>query len=176
MRIALVIACVALVNGQFHPQSKAAAADTARWLIHEATWGYLSTLQDGKPFAEVVSFSDGAKHSSTGRIFFYLMESGDPSDTPAALTVGEASFNGTCGFAGTEVDPEDPRCAKLTLTGKLRKSSGDDVALGKKALFARHPQMAHWPTSHGFAVCELTLGDIWMIDFCAAHGLDPLIV
>ena len=37
------------------------------------------------------------------------------------------------------------------------------AALGKAALFARHPAMAHWPTGHDFQVYELTVSDVWMI-------------
>eukprot|EP00966_Prymnesium_polylepis_P239384 5535950-Prymnesium_polylepis.1 len=83
----------------------------------------------------------------------------------AALTVGEAAFAGTCGFAGSKIDPEDPRCAKITLSGKVTQATGADVATGKAALFARHPQMKNWPASHGFTVYALVLSDIWMIDF-----------
>ena len=159
----MIQAFATLCLAQFHPQSKEAAAQTARWFAHEMTWGYLTTLQDGKPVAEVASFSDGAVATSTGRLFFYLMGS-SVTNEPAALTLSEAAFAGTCGFAGTVVDPEDPRCGKITLTGTLSLSSGGDIDTGKQALFARHPQMAKWPPSHGFAVCELKLSDIWMID------------
>ena len=155
----LAVLCLA----QFHPQSKEAAAETARWTVHRAGWGFLTSLDEhGQPVAEVASFSDGAEAASSGRVFFYLMGN---RPLPAALTISEASFDGTCGFAGSKVDPEDPRCAKITLSGQVKESSGDDIAIGKRALFARHPQMAHWPAGHGFAVCELRLEDIWMIDF-----------
>jgi hypothetical protein len=157
----MLAAIAHLCLAQWHPQSKEAAAETARWIVHESTWGYLTSLKDNKPIAEVASFSDGAMDNSSGRIFFYLM---GVTEKVAALTISEAGFNGTCGFAGTVVDPEDPRCGKLTLTGTISKSTGGDVATGKDALFARHPQMAHWPASHSFQVCELNIQDIWMID------------
>eukprot|EP01052_Picozoa_sp_SAG31_P036828 SAG31_NODE_4653_length_3067_cov_27.573787_1_plen_226_part_00 len=148
------------------------AAEEARWLVHEANWGYLSAINRGpaagapaaaartkmKPSGEVASFSDGAPGASTGRLFFYVM-TGDPkteggassigaSDTsfPAALTFSEAIMDpadysaSQCG-ARKAVDPEDPRCAKITLTGMMQRSGGGDVDIGKEALFARHPQM-----------------------------------
>ena len=159
----------------FPSQTPEAAAETARWLVHDSEWGTLSSLHataDGaapRPIGTTVSFSDGARGSSTGRLFFYLMGadsvlSGDPH---AAFTLSEAArHNNTCG----SVDPEDPRCAKLTLSGALRVCTGDDEATGRAALFARHPQMAKWPASHAFTVVELAIDDIWMIDFYGGGG------
>ena len=51
-------------------------------------------------------------------------------------------------FVGLAFDPEDPMCAKLTIQGTMTKASLsglDDVAVGKQALFGRHPQMKKWP-------------------------------
>lgn len=153
-------------------QTPEAAAETARWVVHSVNWGYLTTAGTTWPTAEVASYSDGAVNKSTGRIFFYLM--GSMQTFAGALTVGEAAFAGTCGFGGTKIDPEDPRCAKITLSGSISKSSGADEAAGKAALFARHPQMETWPASHGFAVYELTISDIWMIDFYGGgQGVTP---
>ena len=68
----------------------------------------------------------------------------------AALTFSEAVTDpadyaaSQCG-ARAGVDPEDPRCAKITLSGMMEESKGGDVDVGKEALFARHPQMRDWP-------------------------------
>ena len=56
-------------------------------------------------------------------------------------------------------------CAKLTLSGTMQPATGADIAAGRAALFARHPQMKSWPASHGFTVYELVIADMWMIDF-----------
>ena len=155
---------LATAAAQFHPQTPEAAAQTARWVANNAIWGYLTTEGDDKKLdSSVASYSDGALGKSTGRFFFYLM--GTMKPFVGALTIGESAFAGTCGFAGSKIDPEDPRCAKITLSGSLAKATGADEAAGKAALFARHPQMKTWPASHGFAVYELKLTDLWMIDF-----------
>jgi hypothetical protein len=155
-------------------QSPEAKAESARYAFHRARWGYLTTLDNkGLPVGEVASFSDGAQNASTGRLWFYLME---PSSVEAAdgfaaaITVSEASYNATCGFAGSLIDPEDPRCAKITMAGTMKKSTGGDIATGQSALFAKHPQMKTWPAGHGFAVHELHLEDVWMIDFYGGGG------
>merc|ERR1712194_865570 len=51
-----------------------------------------------------------------------------------------------------------------------KRSSGNNISVGKSALFARHPQMQTWPKDHGFEVHELTLSSIWMIDFYGGGG------
>jgi len=150
-------------------RSKQEIAENARWLLHETSWGYLTSSSNKVPFTDTFSFSDGAAENSTGRIFFYVMggfSDAFPEGMPAALTVSEAEIDSSrCNRKSPSLDPEDPRCAKLTLSGNLTKSSGADIAIGKAVLFARHPQMQHWPSSHHFEVHELILRDIWLIDF-----------
>ena len=152
-------------------------AEEARWVVHSSNWGYMSTTLYANasiPAGSVASYSDGAAGASTGRLFFYIMTAfagGDASPTPsyaAALTMSEAVLDpadyghAQCG-SRAGVDPEDPRCAKITLSGDIIQSTGDDIATGKAALFARHPQMKEWPSSHGFSVFEMKISSIWMI-------------
>ena len=161
----------------FPHQSKAAAAQTARWLVHSADWGTLSSLASSGAGANpsavaatTASISDGAAGASTGRLWFYLMggegvEAGGDS-WAAALTLSEAQVHSnTCESSYGKFDPEDPMCAKLTLSGTMQPATGADIAEGRAALFARHPQMKSWPASHGFTVYELVISDMWMIDF-----------
>lgn len=67
----------------------------------------------------VVSFSDGLPGAGKGVPYFYLTTL-DPTaknameDNRASLTVSEYPV-GTCG----KIDPENPTCAKITLTGKV---------------------------------------------------------
>jgi len=90
----------------------------------------------------------------------------DMDKRPAAFTISEASLNSTCGdLKQWHMDPEDPRCARITLSGVVTRLVGADAELGRQALFARHPQMEMWPKGHHFQVFELQLHDIWMIDF-----------
>ena len=111
-----------------------------------------------KPLSvEVGSFSDGIIGASTGRLWFYVMARGVAvvADTyPASLTISQAAIsqNLTCIVGGTEYDPEDPMCAKITIHGTMTKAAlapnldgPGDIAIGKQALFARHPQMKMWP-------------------------------
>lgn len=71
------------------------------------------------PCRNVVSFSDGLPDEGHGIPYFYLTTL-DPtarnalSDQRSSLTISEYPI-GTCG----KKDPENPSCAKITLTGKV---------------------------------------------------------
>lgn len=137
-------------------------AEEARWLVQSGHWGTLSTAtSDKRVNAEIVSFGE-----TEGRLFFYLM--GETS-SDSSLTLSEASlypeqFEGARCGNDADTDPEDPRCAKLTITGKVSPCADDESCkIGKKALFTDHPAMANWPGGHGFIVHEIDITDLWMI-------------
>ncbi|XP_056688920.1 uncharacterized protein [Spinacia oleracea] len=73
----------------------------------------------GKNCRNVVAFSDGIPGKSAGIPYFYLTTL-DPTaanalkDQRSSFTISEYPI-GTCG----ETDPENPTCAKVTLTGKV---------------------------------------------------------
>jgi len=160
--------------------SSSPEAETARWMVARSDWGYVTTLTDGAPSAAVLSLSDSACSDAachSGRLFFYIATSvaaSQPGATSladadsgcnASLTLSQAALNRSTGCEAAALDPEDPRCTKLTLSGRLARTQGPATALGRAALFARHPQMRRWPASHGFEVFELRPADVWMIDF-----------
>lgn len=102
-----------------------------------------------------MSFSDGPPWNSTGRLLFYLSPMGpaaqDLAAHPAAtLTACEAQLlPGGC----AQADPEDPNCAKVSLTGPVQpvRPQGE-VDAAREMLFERHPAMASWPGGHDFTV------------------------
>ncbi|XP_020672601.1 protein CREG1 [Dendrobium catenatum] len=146
------------------------AVGTARWLAGQNFWGVLSTIssdQEGAPFGNVVSFSDGLPGNGSGIPYFYLTEL-DPTardalkDARSSLTLSEYPL-GTCG----KRDPENPACAKLTLTGKLKlvDTSSAETEFAKNALFAKHPEMQDWPSGHDFKIFRLDIENIFLIDW-----------
>ena len=68
----------------------------------------------------MVSFSDGLPHKGSGIPYFYLTTF-DPSaidamkDERSSFIVNEYPL-GTCG----KIDPENPSCARIALTGQER--------------------------------------------------------
>lgn len=168
---------------------------TARWMVHSLNWGVLSTISsrlDGEgaiPFGNVYSFVDGSCLNSTGIPYFYgtymdqsFQDMGSSSN--AALTLSEASLSSVCmdstpGDDNNDAvkrkacqigskygDPENPVCARLTLTGKLMEvTDGVEKEWALQSIFARHESMTAWPEDHEWIVAKLELSDIWLIDF-----------
>ena len=155
-------------------------AEEARWLSATAKWGTLSYpasavsgsngSDDDVLSAEIMPFAD----DEDGHMYFYLM--GEHTGRGVALTISEGSLHtnvfhqGGCGDTADPtynkvVDVEDPRCAKLTLSGSIHPcdASQKRCQAGKDALFDRHPEMKSWPEDHHFAVHEFTVEDVWMI-------------
>ncbi|XP_068638866.1 uncharacterized protein [Aristolochia californica] len=142
----------------------------ARWLASENSWGVLSTISiemEGAPFANVVSYSDGAPGYGQGIPYFYLTTL-DPTardikeDNRSSFAVSEFPV-GTCGT----LDPEEPPCARLTLTGKMKMIPNDtsEADIAEKALFSKHPAMGGWPKDHNFQFYKLDIENIFLIDW-----------
>ncbi|KAM6979311.1 protein CREG2 [Tautogolabrus adspersus] len=156
-------------------------ARTARYIAHNSDWGHLATIstQDkikGLPFGNIFSVSDGPLDNSTGVIYFYVTPMDntvtDLKNNPyASLTFSEAEGE----FCRQMVyDPEDPRCARLTLTGKMVEVAPEELAFAKEAMFSRHPVMAKWPVGHKWFFMKLELIQVWLQDWIGGVSLIPL--
>ncbi|XP_043707365.1 protein CREG1 isoform X2 [Telopea speciosissima] len=165
-----------LLEGKPDPDN---AVATARWLVSQNYWGVLSTISNdmgGAPFGNVVSFSDGLPDQGRGIPYFYLTTL-DPTarnalkDQRSSLTISEYPI-GTCGTT----DPENPTCAKLTLTGKLKLVHRDssEAEFAEHALFSKHAEMKDWPKDHNFEFYRLEIEDLFLIDWFG--GPKPLTV
>lgn len=156
-------------------------ARTARYIAHFSDWGHLATIstQDqikGIPFGNIFSVSDGPLDNSTGVIYFYVTPMDNSvsdlkSNPYASLTFSEAEGE----FCRQMVyDPEDPRCARLTLTGKMVEVAPEELAFAKEAMFSRHPVMAKWPVGHKWFFMKLELVQVWLQDWIGGTSLIPL--
>ncbi|XP_077473528.1 protein CREG2 [Stigmatopora argus] len=156
-------------------------ARTARYVAHSSDWGSLATIssQDkikGLPFGNIFSVSDGPMDNSTGVIYFYV--------TPMDNTVSDLKLNPYASITFSEAegdfcrqmvyDPEDPRCARLTLTGKMVEVAPEEQAFAKEAVFSRHPVMAQWPAGHKWFFMKLELIQVWLQDWTGGASLIPL--
>lgn len=139
--------------------------EEARWLVNSSEWATLSWLEGGDNLRSLVM---SIASSDEGRIFMYLMED---VTFKGSLTFSEAQidpsqfFGSRCGPDGA-LDPQDPRCAKLTISGIVSPVEEDTKQLALDTLFAAHPQMAHWPSDHNFIPCEMSIHEedgLWMI-------------
>ena len=158
------------------PASNAAAR--ARWLVTNSMWTAVSTVSvhlPGKPWANVRSMADGTGQNSTGLPVMYL-PTPDPSsidiaaDAHCALSFSEAALpqrltgKGTCGG----MDSEDPTCARLVLSGKLRAlSTQAEINQAMIDLGERHPK-APWLAQGG----AHTGGKYFQLDLASLSFLD----
>ena len=141
----------------------------ARWLVHSIEWGVVSTASlhlDGAPFGNALSYSDGPPGRSTGRLIFYLtcMDATAQdlaANSNATLTICEAQAAGGC---PGRVDPQDPTCGKLSITGTMQAVPEEGLEEAQALLFARHPAMRDWPAGHGFQVYELLPTALRLLD------------
>lgn len=167
---------ISTISKKPHPND---AAAYARWLVSQNYWGVLNTISSdlgGAPFGNVVSFSDGLPNEGSGVPYFYLTTL-DPTarnalrDKRSSLAISEYPL-GTCG----ERDPENPACAKITLTGKLVlvDVSTKEAEFAEHALFTKHPEMMDWPEDHNFQIFKLEIEDIFLINWFG--GRKPLTV
>lgn len=166
----------------------------ARWMVHSLDWGVLTTISSRlpgvKPFGNVYSFVDGQCSNSTGTPYFYgtyLDQSfQDIRENPSvSLTLSEASLPSVCGgkaskscsITGSNLgDPENPVCARLTLTGTLEQVpfESEEYAMAQQAFFERHPQMEYWPQDHHWIIAKLEIADIWLINYFGGAKILPV--
>ncbi|KAE8985652.1 hypothetical protein PF010_g16429 [Phytophthora fragariae] len=150
-------------------------AKHARMLVHENVWGIMATTSvafQGSAFANVVSYSDGvgfAKEDATGTMFFYLsVEDMTAVDLKANANATMALSKAQGGADACLMDPEDPTCWRLSLTGRVVPVEQSQRSYAERVVFSKHPQMKHWPKNHGFALYLLEIEHLVFLDFYGA--------
>jgi len=148
-------------------------AEMARYLVHYNDWLSMSTIStmsglEGRPFANVFSFSDGPIEQSSGIPYFYLTELDmsvkDLLVNPQAsltMTLAQGEYCNANGW-----DPEDPRCAHVIISGEIVKVDDPlEREFAQEALFSRHPAMETWPQDHGWFFYKMDVSKIILLDW-----------
>ncbi|XP_045483032.1 protein CREG1 isoform X2 [Harmonia axyridis] len=146
----------------------------ARYIIR--TTGYVSiatiSVQDeikGYPFATIKSISDGPADNSTGNVYLYMsdmeLSQQDLEKDNRCTILASLAEVGYC--ESKNYDPQDPRCAKAIMSGRLVKVNNEtsEYEFARNALLEKHPAMKSWPTDHGFFVSKLDIELIEVLDF-----------
>ncbi|NXU75357.1 CREG2 protein, partial [Oreotrochilus melanogaster] len=60
------------------------------------------------------------------------------------------------------IDPEDPRCTRLTLMGQMVTVPPEEVEFAKQAMFSRHPVVRKWPRSYEWFFMKMNIEHIWL--------------
>ncbi|XP_041127707.1 protein CREG2 [Polyodon spathula] len=156
-------------------------ARTARYLAHYSSWGFLATISThekikGVPFGNIFSISDGLPDNSTGIPLFYV--------TPMDNSVADLMNNSLASLTFSEaegdycrenvIDHEDPRCARLTLTGQMVAVERGELEFAEEAMFSRHPVMRKWPVSHNWFFMKLNIKQVWLQNWFGGVYAIPL--
>ncbi|XP_049842920.1 protein CREG1 [Schistocerca gregaria] len=145
----------------------------ARYVVHNVDWAAMSTISSlpgswSYPFNNIVSVSDGPVDKSSGIPYMYLT----PKDmsvqdlmrdyrSTLVMTLAQSDY-----CKKQKYDAEDPRCAKVIITGKIKRVKDPaELAFAQNALFSRHPAMKNWPPDHHFYVAKMKIEQIVVFDY-----------
>ncbi|KAL0881606.1 hypothetical protein ABMA27_001433 [Loxostege sticticalis] len=155
----------------------------ARYVLHNTNWASIATISvlpaiEGFPFSNVKSIVDGSLANSTGVPYFYMspldFTAKDLKENSRATVLVSLEETNYCEEKG--MDPEDPRCTRLMLSGKMKKikEGSREYNFAKAALFERHPAMANFPPDHNWFVAKLKIAQIAMIDWFGGAKYIPV--
>jgi len=155
---------------------------TARYVVHKSDWGVIGTIsthfgRQGLPFTNIMSVCDGPLDNSTGIPYAYVAD--------LDVSMQDVKKNNNVSLSMTEMetgyclskhyDAEDPRCARVTLSGKLLAVKDErEKHFALTALFSRHPEMKMWGKIHAFYPVKLQIDSVWVLDYFGGGSLVPL--
>ncbi|KAL8043943.1 hypothetical protein ABFX02_08G015900 [Erythranthe guttata] len=148
------------------PKELAAAAAAARALVNASSWGVVSSinyLEKSSPFGNALSYSDGG----SGTPYFYLTlldmvtANFSRADARSSLSLSEYAL-GTCGT----LDPQEPTCVKVTLSGVLKKldQESEEGKFANATLFERHPRFKFLPPVAKFQLYKLEIKSVFVLN------------
>ncbi|KAG8232955.1 hypothetical protein J437_LFUL011447 [Ladona fulva] len=157
-----------------NPPPPEQGAKMARYIVHNSEWASLGSISSlskikGYPFTDVFSISDGTLLNSTGVPYLYM--------TPLDLSSKNIERDNRCSLSlslaqsnycqKNNLDPEDPRCAHVVLTGKMLKvkKGSEEEEIARSSLFSRHPAMKNWPKDHNWFFAKLKIESICLLDY-----------
>lgn len=149
------------------------AALMARYIVNQADWAAVATISTRRdieafPTANLVSFSDGPLGSGSGVPYVYLtpldFTAKDLAKDQRATLLMSLAQGDYC--KGQAMDPMDPRCARIMLSGKVKAIRNDSAEheVAQKAFFERHPKLINMPSNHHFFLAKLKISSICVLD------------
>ncbi|XP_029111780.1 protein CREG2 [Scleropages formosus] len=157
------------------------AARAARDAAHRSDWGFLCALPPqeqikGVPFGNIFSLSDGPQGNSTGIPYFYVTARDYTVSSLRRSPAASLSFPEVGGdFCRKSVyKPEESRCVRLTLVGRMVEVDPEEVPFAEETVFSRHPVMKKWPVEHGWFFMKLIVDQVWLQDWVGGLSRVPL--
>jgi len=161
------------------------SARMARYIVHYSEWTSIATICSrdplkGHPFSNIFSVSDGSSVSNSSGVPYFYVPSLEMSvhdlkhDSRISATMSLAQGN-YC--KQTNLDPEDPRCAHVIISGRFMpiKKGSKEEDFAKDALFTRHPAMKDWNSpSHGWFFAKVKITNILLLDYFGGAATIPV--
>ncbi|XP_065156336.1 protein CREG1-like [Atheta coriaria] len=158
-------------------------AKMGRYIIHNVDWisiATISTLDQIKsyPFVNLKSVADGPAKNGTGIPYLLMTDldlSGRDVKVDNRVTV-LASLAEVAYCSKKEYDPQDPRCGRLIITGKLLQIpiGTDEFRFAHTALITKHPVMASWEKVHKFYLAKIDIEQVCVLDYFGGASFVPV--
>ncbi|XP_012216630.1 protein CREG1 [Linepithema humile] len=144
----------------------------ARNVVNQADWAAVATISTRRdietfPVANLVSIGDGPVGNGTGIPYMYLtpldFTAQDVAKDHRATLLVSLAQGSYC--KDKELDPMDPRCARVMLSGKIKavKNTTAEHEVAKKLFFNRHPKLENMPKDHDFFIAKLKIVSIALL-------------
>ncbi|XP_014212958.1 protein CREG1-like [Copidosoma floridanum] len=183
----LVLAAVATNAGVAkkirQPPSPDKVALMARFIVNESNYTAIGTTSVRQntlnyPYVSLLSLSDGLPGNGSGVPYVFITPLDQPGhdvkkseNVTMMMSLAQGDW---CTYKN--YDPMDPRCARVTLAGKMKKidKENPEFASAKAGVFGRHPLLSHVPASHGFYFAKMEIESIFVLsDFGGSANVTP---
>ncbi|KAK4881361.1 hypothetical protein RN001_004680 [Aquatica leii] len=167
----------AIVNGlsiiEVNPPNPEQAALMARYIIHNVGWVVVSSISvmpeiPSYPYNTILEMCDGNNEKGNGIPYLYVTIF-DPFHT-------NTLENNKCTLLATlattdwckeqQYEEEDPRCARVMLSGRFVKmdNSTEEYQSALNNMHRRHPKTKYWPEAHHWYVAKIDIDLVTLFD------------
>ncbi|XP_017776168.1 PREDICTED: protein CREG1-like [Nicrophorus vespilloides] len=157
-----------------HPPNPSKLAEMARYIINAVDWISISTIStypsfETYPFSNIMSVSDGPVGKGAGTPYFLLthldLSAKDLlEDNRTTIVASLAQVNNFCNKQSW--DPQDPRCGKVMLVGRISKVNLDssDLVVAMEDFITRHPTLKGLINTSSNYLAKLNIEKILLLD------------
>ncbi|KAF5299197.1 hypothetical protein FQA39_LY02370 [Lamprigera yunnana] len=145
----------------------------ARYVIHNVDWVALSTIStiseiQSFPYASIEEVVDGIDETGNGIPYFFITAM-DPFHVDV---MKDSRFSLVASLASTDwckeqqYEAEDPRCARVMMSGRYIKvtNNTEEYRMALDNMHRRHPKTKYWPDDHSFYISKMAVQHINLFD------------
>ncbi|KAB0800684.1 hypothetical protein PPYR_06598 [Photinus pyralis] len=173
-----ILTYITFVNGlsilEIDPPKPTNHALVARQVLHNCPWIALSTISTmpaikSYPYTSLQSIVDGFDEKGNGVPYFYV--------TSLDQAIIDIQINNRCSVIASmaeldwctkyDIDAEDPRCQRVTLSGSFVwvNNATEEHHMALDNIIRKHPQFKDLPKAHKFDVAKMEIKLITLFDW-----------